>query len=81
MALSKAGDIIEPVDKDFTDEQEKKAVTHALLEIPSEQREVIQMKVYEKMTFQQIAEILDISANTVASRYRYAMDKLRKLLL
>lgn len=81
MALSHVGDIIESVDKCFTGEQEKKAVTQALLEIPSEQREVIQMKVYEKMTFQQIAEILDISANTVASRYRYAMDKLRKLLL
>ena len=38
------------------------------------------MKVYEQMTFQQIADELGISINTTASRYRYAMDKLRRLL-
>ena len=29
------------------------------------------------MTFAEIAEVLDLSVNTAASRYRYAMDKLR----
>ena len=29
------------------------------------------------MTFAEIAEVLEISANTAASRYRYALDKLR----
>ena len=38
------------------------------------------MKVYEQMTFRQIADELAISINTAASRYRYAMDKLRLLL-
>jgi RNA polymerase sigma-70 factor (ECF subfamily) len=32
------------------------------------------------MTFAQIAEVLEISANTAASRYRYALDKLRNEL-
>jgi len=29
------------------------------------------------MTFAQIAEVLEIPANTAASRYRYALDKMR----
>jgi RNA polymerase sigma-70 factor, ECF subfamily len=29
------------------------------------------------MTFAEIADVLDIPANTAASRYRYALDKLR----
>ncbi len=38
------------------------------------------MKVYEGQTFQQIADLIGLSINTVASRHRYAMDKLRQLL-
>jgi RNA polymerase sigma-70 factor (ECF subfamily) len=52
----------------------------ALRELPPEQREVIHMKVYEGNTFQQVADLLGVSINTVASRYRYAMDKLHHLL-
>ena len=38
------------------------------------------LKVYESLTFSQIAALLEISTNTAASRYRYAMEKLRELL-
>jgi RNA polymerase sigma-70 factor (ECF subfamily) len=48
--------------------------------LPPEQREVLHLKVYEQMTFAQIATALNIPPNTAASRYRYAMDKLRKAL-
>jgi hypothetical protein len=33
-----------------------------------------------ELTFSQIAAVLDISANTVASRFRYALAKLRELM-
>lgn len=62
------------------DEDERARLEVALLALPSEQREVIHMKVYEGKTLQQIADLLDLSINTVASRYRYAMDKLRQSL-
>jgi len=52
----------------------------ALRELPSEQREVIVLKVYEEMTFAEIASITRTRANTVASRYRYAIDRLRRAL-
>ena len=62
------------------DEEEKAALENALRRLPSDQREVIHLKIYEDMTFQQIADSLDESINTIASRYRYAMDKLKKIL-
>jgi RNA polymerase sigma-70 factor (ECF subfamily) len=52
----------------------------ALQELPIEQREVIALKVDASLTFAQIADVLRISANTAASRYRYAMEKLRARL-
>ncbi len=55
-------------------------VQNALVQLPPEQREVIVLKVYREKTFAEIAGMLGISQNTVASRYRYAIDKLHKLL-
>jgi RNA polymerase sigma-70 factor (ECF subfamily) len=52
----------------------------ALDELPAEQRGVIHLKLREGLTFEQIAEVLGISSNTAASRYRYGLDKLRTRL-
>jgi RNA polymerase sigma-70 factor (ECF subfamily) len=49
----------------------------ALGELPEEQRAVVHLKLWGEMTFEEIAAALDISPNTAASRYRYALDKLR----
>ena len=49
----------------------------ALAKLPAEQRAVAHLKVWEGMTFEAIAELLDIPLNTAASRYRYGLDKLR----
>jgi RNA polymerase sigma-70 factor (ECF subfamily) len=56
------------------------AVSEALADLPPEQRAVIHLKLWEELTFEQIAESLDIPANTAASRYRYGLDKLRDRL-
>ncbi len=45
--------------------------------LPEEQRAVLHLKIWEQRTFRQIAGILGIPANTAASRFRYALDKLR----
>ena len=55
-------------------------LTQALGELPAEQREVVHLKLWEGLTFEQIASVLEIPANTAASRYRYGLDKLRGLL-
>ncbi|HEY0548818.1 MAG TPA: sigma factor-like helix-turn-helix DNA-binding protein, partial [Verrucomicrobiae bacterium] len=48
--------------------------------LPTEQRAVAHLKLWEGLTFEVIAETLGISPNTAASRYRYAIDKLRERL-
>lgn len=52
----------------------------ALAELPVEQRAVVHLKLWEGLTFERIAEALDIPMNTAASRYRYGLDKLRDRL-
>ena len=59
---------------------ERMAVEEALLQLPHEQREVIHLKVYAGMTFSEIGRLTEVSQNTAASRYRYAVEKLRELL-
>jgi len=61
-------------------EETYRAVWRALRSLPTSQAEVIVLKIWEEMTFAQIADILDLSSDTVASRYRYAMQKLTRKL-
>jgi RNA polymerase sigma factor (sigma-70 family) len=51
-----------------------------LLELSAEQREVVIMKEYEGLKFREIAEVLNISENTVKSRMYYGLDGLRRIL-
>jgi RNA polymerase sigma-70 factor (ECF subfamily) len=57
-----------------------KAVCDALSGLTYEQREVVALHVYGKMTFREIAQAQAVSIKTVQSRYRYGLDKLRTLL-
>ncbi|MGK7389014.1 MAG: RNA polymerase sigma factor [Candidatus Cyclobacteriaceae bacterium M2_1C_046] len=57
-----------------------KLIQHALQELSVEQREVIIMKEYEGLKFLEIAEILDVSENTVKSRLYYALSHLKQFL-
>jgi RNA polymerase sigma-70 factor (ECF subfamily) len=52
----------------------------ALGALPEEQRAVVHLKLWEGLTFEEIAAALDIPPNTAASRYRYGLDKLRERL-
>lgn len=63
------------------DEQTRGAeIQSALEQLPSEQREVVVLKIWGELTFEQIARSLEISPNTAASRYRYALETLRRVL-
>jgi RNA polymerase sigma-70 factor, ECF subfamily len=53
------------------------ALDQALSELPPDQRAVVHLKLWEGMTFERIAAVLEIPPNTAASRYRYGLDKLR----
>lgn len=71
--------LLEPAGADAGGE-ERLALETALRALPPEQREVIYLKVYEGMTFHEIGARCGVSLNTAASRYRYALNGLRRLL-
>lgn len=63
-----------------TGETADEELNAALAMLPGEQREIVTLKVDAGLTFAQIGGVLGISMNTAASRYRYAMEKLRARL-
>lgn len=58
----------------------RRELSRALGELPAEQRAVVHLKLWGDLTFEAIAEALEIPPNTAASRYRYGIEKLRELL-
>jgi RNA polymerase sigma-70 factor (ECF subfamily) len=60
--------------------ERRAAIAAALRTLPETQREVLVMKIWGGFSFPQIAAALRVSANTAASRYRYALAKLREQL-
>jgi len=48
--------------------------------LPEEQREVLEMRIYDDVSFKDIAEITGVSINTALGRMRYALINLRKLI-
>lgn len=55
-------------------------VDKALKELPQQQREVVTLKLWGGLTFNEIAATIGDSINTVAGRYRYALQALHKVL-
>jgi RNA polymerase sigma-70 factor (ECF subfamily) len=60
--------------------EESRRVFEALAQLTADQREVITLHIHGQMRFREIANQLEISINTVQSRYRYGIEKLRTLL-
>jgi RNA polymerase sigma-70 factor (ECF subfamily) len=75
-ALAEIDHAVAPQFDTTTDSQHALAAAVALL--PPEQREVLVMKIWNELTFADIASVLRISQNTAASRYRYALAALKK---
>ena len=63
-----------PPDRDIAGERNLRRTLAAL---PDDQREIVVLHIWGDLTFSQIADLLSINANTAASRYRYALTKLR----
>jgi RNA polymerase sigma factor (sigma-70 family) len=62
------------------DSEQSGRSTQLLDRLPYEQREIIVLHLHQEMRFKEIAEALGISINTVQSRYRYGLDKLRSII-
>ncbi len=64
-------------DRESTEHPDEDRAARALAQLPKEQREVIVLKLWHDLTFEEIAELLGLSPNTAAGRYRYGLQKLR----
>ena len=80
-SLASLADLLTRVGVDEAEMEETyREVWRSLRTLPVEQSEVVVLKIWESMTFAEIAGVLEVSASTAASRYRYAMEKLSRRL-
>lgn len=63
-----------------SNDETRSLLEKGLKKLPTKFSEVIVMKIWGEHTFAEIGEILGVSLNTVASRYRYGLERLRKSL-
>lgn len=67
-------------ERDDGETPQERAAMRCLARLPAEQREVIVLKLWHNYTFEEIGELLELSPNTAAGRYRYGLEKLRACL-
>jgi RNA polymerase sigma-70 factor (ECF subfamily) len=58
----------------------ERAAMRCLAGLPVEQRETIVLKIWHQYTFEEIGELLEMSPNTIAGRYRYGLQKIKSQL-
>jgi RNA polymerase sigma-70 factor (ECF subfamily) len=78
--MANPGSIADEPDRRLIADEGARQVHGALGQLPYEQREVFVLHVQGDLTFREIAALAGASINTVQSRYRYGMEKLRSLL-
>ncbi len=49
-------------------------------ELPEDQKQVLKMRIYDDLSFKEIAETTNVSINTALGRMRYALINLRKII-
>jgi RNA polymerase sigma-70 factor (ECF subfamily) len=65
---------------DLERDERRAAIEAALVRLPEPQREVLVLKIWGGLSFPQIAAAVNVPPDTAASRYRYAIAKLREQL-
>jgi RNA polymerase sigma-70 factor (ECF subfamily) len=58
----------------------EKDLQKIIIELPIDQREVLMMRIYQDLSFNEIAELTGVSINTALGRMRYALMNLRKVI-
>ena len=77
-AFSESEQSVEPQFQ--VEDESQQALALAMDHLPKDQREVLVMKIWNELTFAEIGQVLGISQNTAASRFRYALAALKKAL-
>lgn len=58
----------------------EKDLQKIIQELPTDQKEVLEMRIYQDLSFNEIAELTGVSINTALGRMRYALMNLRKII-
>ena len=61
-------------------DEERERLQRALDELPDEQREAVLLRLQQELSLEEIGRITGVGRETVKSRLRYALDKLRARL-
>jgi RNA polymerase sigma-70 factor (ECF subfamily) len=77
--LEHAGELMRPEQAVILSEQAR-LLNDAVAKLPDEQQEVVLLRLKADMKFRDIAKLQQTSVNTVLSRYRYGLERLRSLL-
>jgi RNA polymerase sigma factor (sigma-70 family) len=67
-------------ERELSDFEQRRRLQRALEELPDEQREVLLLRLEQELSLEEIGAITGVGRETVKSRLRYAMDKLRQRL-
>lgn len=67
-------------DRSIEQNEDASAISAALERLPGPQREVLVLRIWGELTFAEIAAALGDSINTVAARYRYGIEALRRII-
>lgn len=68
------------IESQIITDQVENDVRKLLEELPDDQKEVLMMRMYQDMSFKEIAEVTGVSINTSLGRMRYALMNLRKVI-
>ena len=68
------------IESQMITEQVEVDLTRLLDELPDDQKEVLVMRMYQDLSFKEIAELTGVSINTALGRMRYALLNLRKII-
>ena len=67
-------------ERNLSDFEQRRRLQLAMAELPEDQREVLELRLQQELSLEEIGQITGVGRETVKSRLRYAMDKLRTRL-
>lgn len=68
------------IENKIISEQVEKDLKRLIEELPTDQKEVLVMRMYQDMSFKEISELTGVSINTALGRMRYALMNMRKVI-
>lgn len=68
------------IESQIITEQVESDLLRLIAELPDDQKEVLEMRIYQDLSFKEIADLTGVSINTALGRMRYALMNLRRII-